>query len=167
MLAEKYGYGDSGECITIADKKEVWQLEMFGSGPGKPSAIWVAQRVPDDHVGISANIPRISLVDFGNPDFFMYSSDIKERRKKLGFWDGKEPFKFWKIVSYLFPSTFGINGFVRINNMGAILHDVEFEYQALWLQTGFYFITTCIVYRWQIIISRRPAYARLGKINNK
>lgn len=98
-LTEEFGYGDSGECITIADKKEVWQLEIFGSGPGKPASIWVAARIPDDHVGISANIPRISIVDFNNPDYFMYSQDIKDRTKKLGLWDGKEPFKFWKIVS--------------------------------------------------------------------
>ncbi|MFA4997940.1 MAG: C69 family dipeptidase, partial [Bacteroidales bacterium] len=41
-LAEQYGYGDMGECLTIADKREVWQLEITGSGPGKPSALWVA-----------------------------------------------------------------------------------------------------------------------------
>jgi len=96
-LAGQYGYGDWGECITVADKKEVWQLEIFGSGPGKPSAIWVAQRIPDDHIGISANIPRIAKVDFNDPDNFLYSSDIKERVKKLELWDGKSDFVFWKI----------------------------------------------------------------------
>ena len=35
-LAEEYGYGDFAECITIADPKEVWQLEISGSGKGKP-----------------------------------------------------------------------------------------------------------------------------------
>ena len=37
------------------------------------------------------------------------------------------------------------------------LHDVEWEYGALWIQCGIYFITTCIVYRWQIIRSRKHA----------
>lgn len=96
-LAENYGYADSGECLTIADKNEVWQLEIFGSGPGKPSAIWVAQRIPDDHVGVSANIPRIAKVDFNDNNNFLYSKDIKERVKNLGLWDGKEEFVFWKI----------------------------------------------------------------------
>ncbi len=105
-LAELYGYGDSGECITIADKKEVWHLEIFGSGPGKPGSIWVAQRIPDDHVGISANIPRISVVNFSDKDNFMYSSDIRERTKKLGLWDGTSEFKFWKIVSGSKPFSF-------------------------------------------------------------
>jgi len=96
-LAELYGYGDSGECITIADKKEVWQMEIFGSGAGKPGSIWVAQRIPDNHIGISANIPRISIVNFEDPTNFLFSSDIKEKTIKLGLWDGKEQFKFWKI----------------------------------------------------------------------
>ncbi|MEN6619811.1 MAG: C69 family dipeptidase [Rikenellaceae bacterium] len=98
-MAELYGYGDSGECLTVADKKEVWQLEIYGSGPGKPGSIWVAQRIPDNHVGISANIPRISVVNFDDPNNFLFSSDIKERTKKLGLWDGKAEFIFWKIVS--------------------------------------------------------------------
>lgn len=98
-LAEYYGYGDYAECITIADPKEVWQLEISGSGKGKPSAIWCATRIPDDHVGVSANFPRISTIDFNNPDFFMYSTDLQGVAKKLGYWDGKEPLKFWKLIS--------------------------------------------------------------------
>ncbi len=69
-------------------------------------------------------------------------------------WPGSAVPAFWKYFSWLFPSTFGINGFVRINNMGATLHEVRWEYQALWLQAGIYFITTCVVYRWQILKSR-------------
>src|SRR5512133_294606 len=97
-LTEKYGYGDYAECITIADKKEVWQLEIAGSGPGVPKALWAAQRVPDDQVGISANIPRISVIDFKNGDSFMTSADLRERAKSLGYWDGKEPLKFYKVI---------------------------------------------------------------------
>jgi dipeptidase len=98
-LAEQYGYGDLAECITIADKNEVWYFEIAGSGPGKPSALWVAQRIPDENVGICANIPRISLVDFSNKDYFMTSSDLREKAKKLGYWDGKSPFRFYKILT--------------------------------------------------------------------
>lgn len=97
-LAEQYGYGDMAECITIADPKEVWQLEIAGSGPGKPSALWVAQRIPDDHVGIAANIPRISDVNFRDSDKFMTSTDLRKKAKDLGYWDGKEPFKFYKVI---------------------------------------------------------------------
>ena len=34
-LVKTYGYGDSGECLTIADKNEVWIFEVFGEGPKK------------------------------------------------------------------------------------------------------------------------------------
>lgn len=98
-LAEEYGYGDIAECITIADPKEVWQLEIAGSGKGKPSAIWCAQRIPDENAGVCANIPRISTIDFKNPDYFMYSTDLQNVAKKLGYWDGKEPMKFWKVIN--------------------------------------------------------------------
>lgn len=98
-LAEEYGYADLAECITIADPKEVWQLEIAGSGKGKPSAIWCAQRIPDGNVGVCANIPRISIIDFRNQDSFMYSTDLQSVAKKLGYWDGKEPLKFWKIIN--------------------------------------------------------------------
>lgn len=70
-------------------------------------------------------------------------------------WPGASVPDFWRVISWLFPSTFGINGYVRINNMGALLSDVSVEYQALWLQTGFYFMTTCWVYRRQIYLSRK------------
>ena len=44
-------------------------------------------------------------------------------------WPGAAVPTFWKVFSWIFPSTFGINGFVRINNMGATLPEVLVEYQ--------------------------------------
>lgn len=82
-------------------------------------------------------------------------------------WPGAAIPDFWKYFSYIFPSTFGINGFVRINSMGATLNEVAFEYKALWLQTGFYFLTTCLVYRWQIIMSRKHAIKRYKELKSK
>ncbi len=82
-------------------------------------------------------------------------------------WPGAAIPKFWKYVSYLFPSTFGINGFVRINNMGATLSEIAFEYKALWLQSGIYFITTCLVYRWQIIRSRKHIIEKYSEMKKR
>ena len=79
-------------------------------------------------------------------------------------WPGASIPLFWEIFSWLFPSTFGINGFVRINTMGATLYDVKTEYAALWLQACIYFVTTCLVYRYQIMLSRRHALARLKQM---
>ena len=82
-------------------------------------------------------------------------------------WPGAAIPKFWEYISYLFPSTFGINGFVRINNMGASLSEIAFEYKALWLQAGIYFITTCLVYRRQIIRSRKHIIAKYNELKKK
>lgn len=82
-------------------------------------------------------------------------------------WPGAAIPAFWKYVSYIFPSTFGINGFVRINNMGASLNEVTHEYQVLWLQAGFYFLTTCLVYRWQIISSRKHVLNKYKEMKAK
>jgi len=95
-LIKQYGYGDSGECITIADKREVWQMEIFGEGPAKVGGVWAAQRIPDDHVGISANITRIAEIKTDKPDFYMFSENVFDVAKELGFWDGKKTFKFWE-----------------------------------------------------------------------
>ena len=62
---------------------------------------------------------------------------------------------FWQVVGYAFPSTPGIQGFIRINTTGATLNEVAHEYHTLWVQAGVYFITACMVYRYQIIKSRK------------
>lgn len=72
-------------------------------------------------------------------------------------WPGSAIPDFWRYLSWLFPSTFGINGYIRINTMGATLKDVLFEYRGLWIQTGVYFITACLAYRYNIILSKRRA----------
>ena len=58
---------------------------------------------------------------------------------------------FWRYISCLFPSTFGMNGYVKISSMGASLNDIRTEYMGLWIQTGVYFILACLFYRRQIV----------------
>ena len=70
-------------------------------------------------------------------------------------WPGTAIPPFWKVLSWVFPSTWGIRGFVSVNTMGATWSEIQEEYHILWLQTGIYFVTTCIVYRWQILSSER------------
>jgi dipeptidase len=97
-LVKQYGYGDYGECITIADGKEVWHFEIMGAGPLEKGAVWAAVRIPDDHVGISANIPRIPEIDLKNPDRYMASENVFQVAQDMGWWDPKsgKPFKFWE-----------------------------------------------------------------------
>ncbi len=49
----------------------------------------------------------------------------------------------WRRLSYIFPSTHAVQGFVRMNSMGATLREVGFEYLMLWALTVVYFITAC------------------------
>ena len=100
-LATKYGYGDWGECLTVADTKEVWQFEIFGAGSAEKGAVWAAVRIPDDHIGVSANIPRISELNLKDPDRYMASENVFSLAQEMGWWDPKkgEPFKFWKAYS--------------------------------------------------------------------
>ncbi|MDR2292307.1 MAG: C69 family dipeptidase [Prevotellaceae bacterium] len=99
QLVKQYGYADTGECLTIADKNEVWHFEIFGEGKDKTGGVWAARRIPDDHVGVSANIPRIAEINPNDKDNFMVSDNVFEVAKKLNFWDGKSTFKFWKAYS--------------------------------------------------------------------
>ena len=98
-LVKRYGYGDSGECLTIADKNEVWIFEVFGEGPKKTGGVWAAVRIPDDEIAVSANISRISRLDLADTDRYMASDNVFDVAKKLKLWDGKEEFCFWKVYS--------------------------------------------------------------------
>ncbi|HBK32069.1 MAG TPA: ABC transporter permease [Porphyromonadaceae bacterium] len=62
---------------------------------------------------------------------------------------------FWKTFAMLFPSTFGIQGYLKINSMGAGLSQVQFEYIALWIQVAVYFLATVLAYRLQIRNSKK------------
>ena len=74
---------------------------------------------------------------------------------------------YWQGVSWLFPSTFGIRAYVRMNSMGATLGDVMFEIRCLWLQAAFYFGTACLVYGAQVRLTRRHAEERLAVLRKK
>ncbi|MBQ7530307.1 MAG: ABC transporter permease [Paludibacteraceae bacterium] len=49
----------------------------------------------------------------------------------------------WRYLSYAFPFTWGVHGFLHINTMGATLETTAREYTALWIMAGSYFLTTC------------------------
>jgi len=70
-------------------------------------------------------------------------------------WPNTNIHPFWTTISYFFPSTFGIQGFLKMNSMGANLSQIGFECMGLWIQTGVYFIFAFFVYRWQIIQSEK------------
>lgn len=62
---------------------------------------------------------------------------------------------FWKSISWLFPSTYGVKGFLKASSMGASITEIRTEYIVLWIQTFVYFIAACVVYQQQIYLSRK------------
>lgn len=104
--ADKYGYGDNGECLTVADPNEVWQFEIFGAGPAETGAVWAAKRIPPGHVGVSANRSRITTID-DNPDMTMHSKNVYAVAEANGWWKKGEPF--------LFNHAYGMSGQITPN----------------------------------------------------
>ena len=94
-LTKQYGYTDDGECLTVADKSEVWHFEIVGPGKGKVGSIWVAQRVPDDHIAVNANASRIRQINLDRSDYFMASDNIFKVAQDSGWWNPDQgPFEF-------------------------------------------------------------------------
>ena len=61
---------------------------------------------------------------------------------------------YWQGASWLFPSTFGIRAFVRVNSMGASVSQVLPELRILWIQAAAYLGMACLVYRHQFFVSK-------------
>ena len=70
-------------------------------------------------------------------------------------------------VSWLFPSTFGVRAYLRLNSMGASIADVSSELRCLWIQVAAYLGTTCLVYGHQLHITRQHASERLDYLRKK
>lgn len=66
-------------------------------------------------------------------------------------WPGCAVPWYWKSISYLFPSTFGVQGFVKINTMGASIPDLRFECIGLMAQICVYFLLATLVFRYRIM----------------
>jgi len=93
LLAE-YGWNDVGECLTIADKHEVWHLEIVGPGKDKRGAVWVAQRVPDGHIAVNANASTIKEIDLSDEANFRGSVNVYSVARENAWWTEGEPFLF-------------------------------------------------------------------------
>ena len=89
---------DSGTMFAVTDINEGWWVEVTLEGQ------WVAQRVADDSIGFRANMFRIGEVNFNDPANFMFSEDLVEYAKKMGWYDGKEAFNFSKVYAPANPN---------------------------------------------------------------
>lgn len=113
-LMSKYGFlpscvGES-ETLVIGDTKEIWIIEIFSVGSGwdpegdAPGAVWVAQRIPDDHALVVANWSIIKEVDENDPDNFLFSTNYKSFAIEKEWYDpsGTKPFIFQEVYAPVF-----------------------------------------------------------------
>ena len=70
-------------------------------------------------------------------------------------------------VSWLFPSTFGVRAYLRLNTMGASLGDITLEMRCLWIQVAAYLGTACLVYGHQLRTTQKHASERLDYLRKK
>jgi dipeptidase len=101
-LVADYGYCSSGESFSIADKNEVWILEMIGKSAGNKGAVWVAVRIPDDCISAHANQARIHQFPLNDPENCLYSKDVISFAREKGYFKGKDKdFSFSKTYNPL------------------------------------------------------------------
>lgn len=102
-LVAEYGYASSGESFSIADKDEVWIMELIGKGTKlnkkgvntNKGANWVAIRIPDGYVSAHANQSRITTFPLNDPENCMYEKNVINFAREAGLFNGKdEEFSF-------------------------------------------------------------------------
>jgi dipeptidase len=105
-LTDEFGYYSSGESFSIADKDEVWIMELIGKGEGKKGILWVARRIPDGYISGHANQARITtwpLADgrtsitsneidkiFNQEVENAYAADVIQVAREMGWFSGDD-----------------------------------------------------------------------------
>lgn len=97
----EYAKGEAGEALTVTDPTEAWMFHILPDDTGK-SAVWAAQRVPDDHLSAVANQFVIHEMDLNQTDWFMASTNIYDVASRNGLWDQTHavPFDFTRVYSW-------------------------------------------------------------------
>jgi len=126
FLVSSYGYANSGESFTIADKNEVWILELISKDHGKKGAAWVAQKIPDGFISGHANHARITnfpkenkknsiSTKYINNDKYLYSPELDciydknviSFAKEMGFIDDNLKHEEFSFAAAYNPISFG------------------------------------------------------------
>lgn len=92
---------EAGEALTVADPDETWMFHILPDDTGS-SAIWIAQRVPDDHITVVANQFVIQTFDLNDATNFLGSNNIEAIAQRAGLWNPAEG-------KLNFAKTFGTN----------------------------------------------------------
>ena len=108
-VANKYGYASEGETFSIADKNEVWMMDLIGRGTNMRNGsnsnkgiLWVAVRIPDGAISAHANQPRIGKFPKDDPDNCLFAPDVVSFARRKGWYSGSdEDFSFKKAYSII------------------------------------------------------------------
>lgn len=102
-LMATYGYASGGETFSIADKDEVWVMEIIGRGTKlnkkgvnvNKGANWVAIRIPDGYISAHANQSRITNFPQNDPENCLYEKNTINFAREAGYFTGSdEEFSF-------------------------------------------------------------------------
>ena len=104
-MAETHGfYGPSensegsGESLMVADANEGFVFHILPDDTGT-SAVWVAQRVPDNHVTVVTNMFTIRTVDLNDQHNFIGSDYMYTVAKRQRIWIPNTKLDFTKVFS--------------------------------------------------------------------
>ena len=89
-LTSEYGYCSEGESFSIADKDEVWVMDLIGKGNFGKGIVYVARRVPDGFICAHANQSRITTFPLDKPDECLYSPDVISFARERGYFSGED-----------------------------------------------------------------------------
>jgi dipeptidase len=90
-LSEEYGFYGAGqfegtaESLAVSDPIDAWIFHILPDPTGR-SAIWAAQRVPDDGFAVLANMFVIRQVDPNDSENFLMSDSVHLVAKDYGWW---------------------------------------------------------------------------------
>lgn len=104
-LSSEYGYASEGESFSLADKNEVWVMDLIGKGKWGKGIVYVARRVPDGYVCAHANQARITTFPQEPCDDCMYSPDVISFARERGYYDGED--KDFSFADAYAPLDFG------------------------------------------------------------
>lgn len=103
-LVQKYGYNDTGEIFSIADKNEAWILEFIGKSEHGRGAVWVAARVPEGYMAAHANQARIRKINWNDTVNWMWAPDVVDFAREMGWFTGSDnDFSFTDVYAPVTP----------------------------------------------------------------
>ena len=139
------------------------------------------------HIGMSIDILKLLVPFLLATIFFAMTLSVFIRERETGMvmflftsipllfltgcsWPTASMPQFWKIFAMLFPSTWGVNGFLHINSCGATLWETRREYYILWAQAGIYFFTACasyMIFGWYYAKTNRQYLLRMLRLRRR